>query len=187
MSSAKEAVRSTETKMGQAVEGFKSGLGKIRAGRASANMLDAVRVESHGSLSPLASVASVSTPDPRTIAVRPFERAMAGKIEKAIREAGLGLNPAAQGDVVRVPLPPLSEERRRELVKQAKDLAEQAKVSIRGHRRDGNEAARRLAKEKAVNEGEAKKAEADIQKLTDKAVAEVDALLAAKEREIMAV
>jgi ribosome recycling factor len=159
----------------------------VRTGRANPALLDTVQVEYYGSMVPLSQVANVSLLDARTISVQPWEKGMGAKIEKAIRESELGLNPASMGDLIRVPMPPMSEERRREMTKVVRAEGEHAKVAVRNLRRDANEAVKKLVKDKLASEDEQKRAEAEIQKLTDRHIAEIDQLVAAKEQDIMAV
>ena len=179
--------KNTEGKMEQSIAAFKNNLGKIRTGRANPALLDAVQVEYYGSMVPLSQVANVSLLDSRTISVQPWEKGLSAKIEKAIRESDLGLNPAAMGDLIRVPMPPMSEERRREMTKLVKSEGEHAKVAVRNLRRDANEAVKKLVKDKEATEDDQKRTEADIQKMTDKRIAEIDQLIASKEQDIMAV
>lgn len=179
--------KTTESKMEQSIAAFKNNLSKIRTGRANPALLDAVMVEYYGSMVPLSQVANVALLDARTISVQPWEKGMGAKIEKAIRESDLGLNPASMGDLIRVPMPPMSEERRREMTKLVKSEGEQAKVAVRNLRRDANEAVKKLVKDKEATEDDQKRTEADIQKMTDKRIAEIDQLVAAKEQDIMAV
>jgi len=179
--------KNTEAKMEQSIAAFKNNLSKIRTGRASPTLLDAVQVEYYGSMVPLSQVANVALLDARTISVQPWEKGMGPKIEKAIRESDLGLNPASMGDLIRVPMPPMSEERRREMTKLVKSEGEHAKVAVRNLRRDANEAVKKLVKDKEATEDDQKRTEADIQKMTDKRIAEIDQLVAAKEQDIMAV
>ena len=179
--------KNTETKMEQSIAAFKNNLSKIRTGRANPALLDAVQVEYYGSMVPLSQVANVALLDSRTISVQPWEKGMGAKIEKAIRESDLGLNPASMGDLIRVPMPPMSEERRKEMTKLVKSEGEHAKVAVRNLRRDANEAVKKLVKDKEATEDDQKRTEADIQKMTDKRIAEIDQLVAAKEQDIMAV
>jgi ribosome recycling factor len=162
-------------------------LNKIRTGRAHPGILDQVHVDYYGSSVPISQVANVTLLDARTISVQPWEKGMGAKIEKAIRESDLGLNPAAQGDLLRVPMPPLTEERRRELTKVARHAGEEARIAVRNLRRDANEHLKKLLKDKQVPEDEERRAQDDVQKLTDRTIAEIDRLIAAKEAEIMAV
>ena len=179
--------KNAETKMGQSLEALKNNLGRIRTGRPSPQLLDVIHVEYYGSMVPLSQVANVSLLDARTISVQPWEKNMSAKIEKAIRESDLGLNPASLGDLIRVPMPPMSEERRKEMTKLARTEGEGAKVAVRNLRRDANESVKKLVKDKEASEDDQKRSEADVQKLTDKFIAEIDALVAAKEQDIMAV
>ena len=179
--------KNTEGKMEQSINAFKNNLSKIRTGRANPALLDAVQVEYYGSMVPLSQVANVALLDARTISVQPWEKGMGAKIEKAIRESDLGLNPASMGDLIRVPMPPMSEERRRDMTKLVKSEGEQAKVAVRNLRRDAKEAVKKLVKDKEATEDDQKRTEADIQKMTDKRIAEIDQLIAAKEQDIMAV
>jgi ribosome recycling factor len=179
--------KTAEQKMARSVEAFKGELQKIRTGRAHPGILDQVHVEYYGSLLPISQVANVTLLDARTISVQPWEKGMGAKIERAIRESDLGLNPAAQGDLLRVPMPALTEERRRELTKVVRHASEDAKVAIRNLRRDANEHARRLTKDKEISEDEERRSLDDLQRLTDRTIGEVDRLTSAKEAEIMAV
>lgn len=179
--------KTMESKMDQSIEALKNHLSKIRTGRANPSLLDAVQVEYYGSMVPLSQVANVALLDARTISVQPWEKGMGAKIEKAIRESDLGLNPAAMGDLIRVPMPPMSEERRKEMTKLVRSEGENAKIAVRNLRRDANEAVKKLVKDKAASEDDQKRSEADIQKLTDKHVATIDQLVSAKEQEVMAV
>ena len=178
---------STQSKMDQSIAAFKNNLSKIRTGRANPAFLDSVQVEYYGSVVPLSQVANVALIDSRTISVQPWEKGMGAKIEKAIRESDLGLNPASMGDLIRVPMPAMSEERRREMTKLVRTEGENAKIAVRNLRRDANEAVKKLVKDKLASEDEQKRAEADVQKVTDRHVAEIDQLVAGKEHEIMAV
>ena len=179
--------KNAETKMDQSIAAFKNNLQKIRTGRANPALLDTVQVEYYGSFVPLSQVANVALIDSRTISVQPWEKGMGAKIEKAIRESDLGLNPASMGDLIRVPMPPMSEERRKEMTKLARNEGESAKIAVRNLRRDANESVKKLVKDKLASEDDQKRAETDVQKVTDKHIAEIDALVAAKEQEIMAV
>jgi ribosome recycling factor len=179
--------KNAETKMDQSIAAFKNNLQKIRTGRANPALLDTVQVEYYGSLVPLSQVANVALLDSRTISVQPWEKGMGAKIEKAIRESDLGLNPASMGDLIRVPMPPMSEERRKEMTKLARNEGESAKIAVRNLRRDANESVKKLVKDKLASEDDQKRAETDVQKFTDKHIAEIDSLVAAKEQEIMAV
>jgi len=179
--------KNAEAKMTRSIESFKNDLQKIRTGRAHPGILDQVQVEYYGSLVPISQVANVSLLDARTITVQPWEKGLGPKIEKAIRESDLGLNPSAQGDLLRVPMPALTEERRRELTKVARNAGEDSKIAIRNLRRDANEQAKKLTKDKEISEDDERRSLDDLQKLTDRYIAEVDRLTAAKEAEIMAV
>lgn len=179
--------KTIEAKMDQSINAFKNNLGKIRTGRASPALLDAIHVDYYGSMVPLSQVANLSLIDARTISVQPWERSMSSKIEKAIRESDLGLNPASMGELIRVPMPPMSEERRREMTKLVRTEGEAAKVAVRNLRRDANEAVKKLVKDKLASEDDQKRAEADTQKITDKHIQLIDQLIAAKEQEVMAV
>lgn len=179
--------KNTEQKMLRSVEALKNELQKIRTGRAHPGILDQVEVEYYGSKVPVSQVANVTLIDARTIGVQPWEKGMGPKIEKAIRESGLGLNPASQGDLVRVPMPPLTEERRRELTKVVRHAGEEAKVAVRNLRRDANEQAKKLQKDKLIAEDEERRSLEEVQKLTDRIIGEIDKVIAGKEAEIMAV
>jgi ribosome recycling factor len=179
--------KTAEQKMGRSVEAFKNDLQKIRTGRAHTGLLDQVHVDYYGSSVPIGQVANVTLLDARTISVQPWEKGMGAKIEKAIRESDLGLNPSAQGDLLRVPMPALTEERRRELTKVVRHAAEEAKIAVRNLRRDANEHAKRLLKDKEITEDEERRSLDELQKLTDRTIAEIDRLTSAKEAEIMAV
>ena len=179
--------KTAEAKMAKSVEAFKTELQKIRTGRAHPGILDQVHVDYYGSMVPISQVANVSLLDARTISVQPWEKGMGAKIEKAIRESDLGLNPSAQGDLIRVPLPPLTEERRKELTKVVKGAGEDAKVAVRNLRRDANEQAKKLQKDKLITEDDERRSQDEVQKLTDRVIADIDKLIAAKEAEIMAV
>ncbi|WP_088280265.1 ribosome recycling factor [Ideonella sp. A 288] len=179
--------KTAETKMAKSVEAFKGELQKIRTGRAHPGLLDQVHVDYYGSMVPISQVANVTLLDARTISVQPWEKGMAQKIEKAIRESDLGLNPASQGDLLRVPMPALTEERRRDLTKVVRHAGEECKIAVRNLRRDAIEHLKKLLKDKLVAEDEERRAQDDVQKLTDRTVAEVDKLVHAKEAEILAV
>jgi ribosome recycling factor len=182
-----EVKQHAEQKMHQSIDAFKNGLTKIRTGRANPGILDTVQVDYYGSMVPISQVANVSLLDARTISVSPWEKGMGAKIEKAIRDSDLGLNPASQGDLIRVPMPPMTEERRKELTKIVRGEGEHAKIAIRSLRRDANEGVKKLVKEKLASEDDERRAQDDIQKFTDRCIAEVDQLVAGKEHEIMAV
>ena len=179
--------KNAEHKMQQSIEAFKTNLTKVRTGRANPALLDTVHVDYYGSMLPLSQVANLSLLDARTIGVSPWEKGMGAKIEKAIRESDLGLNPQSQGDLIRVPMPPMTEERRKELTKVVKGEGENAKVAIRNLRRDANESVKKLVKDKLASEDDERRAADDIQKLTDRMITEVDKLVVSKEQDIMAV
>ena len=179
--------KNTEAKMHKSVEAFKVDLSKVRTGRAHSGILDHVTVDYYGAQTPLNQVAKVSLIDGRTIGVQPFEKKLGQAIEKAIRDANLGLNPAAAGDMIRVPMPSLTEERRKELAKVVHKEAETAKVSVRNVRRDSIHALKDALKDKKISENDERRAADDVQKLTDRHIAEIDKLLAQKEAELMAV
>jgi len=182
-----EIRRQAEQKMARSVEAFRNELAKIRTGRAHPGILDQVQVDYYGSSVPISQVANVTLLDARTISVQPWEKGMGAKIEKAIRESGLGLNPASQGDLLRVPMPALTEERRRDLTKVVRHAGEEARIVVRNLRRDANDQARKLVKDKTVTEDDERRSQDEMQKLTDRTVGEIDRLVAAKEAEIMAV
>ena len=179
--------KTADSKMQRSLEALKNDLAKVRTGRAHAGLLDHVMVEYYGSMVAVNQVANVNLGDARTINVQPYEKNMIGKVEKAIRDCDLGLNPATNGDLIRVPMPMLTEERRRDLTKIVRAEAEGAKVSIRNVRRDANDTLKKLLKDKEISEDDERRAQDEVQKMTDKAVTEVDKLLAAKEIDLMAV
>jgi ribosome recycling factor len=182
-----EIKKTAEQKMHQSLESLKNNLAKVRTGRANPALLDTVQVEYYGSMVPMSQVANLTLLDARTIGVAPWEKGMGAKIEKAIRESDLGLNPASQGDLIRVPIPAMTEERRKELTKVVKGEGEQSKIAIRNLRRDANEHVKKLVKDKLASEDDERRSQEEIQKLTDKMIAEVDKIVAAKEQEIMAI
>jgi ribosome recycling factor len=173
--------------MGKTIENLKLNLSKVRTGRAHTGLMDHIQVDYYGNPSPLNQVANITLIDSRTIGVQPWEKKMVAVVEKAIRESDLGLNPATSGDLIRVPMPALTEERRRELTKVIKHEGEETKIAVRNIRRDANEALKKLVKEKLISEDEERRAQDDTQKLTDKYISEIDKLLAQKESEIMTV
>ncbi len=179
--------KTAEQKMQKSLEALKNDLVKIRTGRAHTGLLDHVMVEYYGSMVSVNQVANVNLGDSRTINVQPYEKNMISKVEKAIRDSDLGLNPATNGDLIRVPMPMLTEERRKDLTKIVRSECENAKVSIRNVRRDANDALKKLIKDKEISEDDERRAQEDVQKFTDKAVIEVDKMLQAKEVELMAV
>ena len=176
-----------QNKMDQSIAAFQNNISKIRTGRATPALLDSVQVEYYGSNVPISQVANLSMIDSRTVGVQPWEKGMGAKIEKAIRDSDLGLNPSSMGDLIRVPMPPMSEERRKEMTKLVRHEGENAKIAIRNLRRDANENIKKLVKEKEASEDDQKRAESDIQKVTDKNIITIDQMVAAKEQEIMAV
>ena len=176
-----------ETKMAKSIEAFKGEIQKIRTGRAHPGILDQVQVDYYGSMLPISQVANVSLQDARTITVQPWEKGMAAKIEKAIRESELGLNPASQGDLIRVPMPALTEERRRDLTKVVRHAGEDCKIAVRNLRREANEHLKKLLKDKEASEDDERRAQDEVQRLTDRVIAEIDKLVHGKEAEIMAV
>ena len=179
--------KTVEEKMSKSIDSLKTDLQKVRTGRAHTGILDHIQVDYYGSMVPISQIANLSLADARTIVVQPWEKNMANAVEKAIRESDLGLNPASMGETIRVPMPALTEERRRELTKFIKGEGEQTKVAIRNLRRDANESLKRLVNDKEISEDDERRAQADIQKLTDKFVTEVDQVLQSKEAEIMTV
>ncbi|MEX1165718.1 MAG: ribosome recycling factor [Hydrogenophaga sp.] len=182
-----EIHQNADHKMNQSLDSFKNNLSKVRTGRPNPALLDTVHVDYYGSMVPLSQVANLTLLDARTIGVAPWEKGMGAKIEKAIRESDLGLNPSSQGDLIRVPMPPMTEERRKELTKVVRNEGENAKIAIRNLRRDANEAVKRLVKDKEASEDDERRAQEDVQKLTDRMIIEVDRLVASKEQDILAV
>jgi ribosome recycling factor len=179
--------KSTDQKMDKSVQAFKADLAKVRTGRAHTGILDHVMVDYYGSPTPINQVAKVTLLDSRTIGVTPFEKKMIQAVEKAIRDSDLGLNPAAQGETVRVPMPPLTEERRKELIKVVRHEAENARIAIRNLRRDANNHLKDALKKKEVSENDERAAQNEVQKMTDRHIADIDKLLADKEKELLAV
>ncbi len=182
-----EIRKNVEGKMDQSIHAFKSNLTKIRTGRANPALLDSVQVDYYGALLPISQVANVTLIDSRTIGIQPWEKGMGAKIEKAIRESDLGLNPASMGDLIRVPMPAMTEERRKELTKVVRGEGENAKIAVRNLRRDANDAVKKLVKDKLASEDDQKRSESEIQKTTDRHILTIDQLIAAKEQDIMAV
>ena len=182
-----ELKKSTEQKMRKSIDAFKSDLSKVRTGRAHTGILDHVMIDYYGTATSLNQVAKVTLLDARTIGVAPFEKKMVQAVEKAIRESDLGLNPAAMGETIRVPMPALTEERRKELIKVVRHEAENARIAVRNLRRDANHMLKEALKRKEVSENDERRAQDDVQKLTDRHVAEIDTLLQQKENELMAV
>lgn len=187
MSTTQEVKKSAEQKMQKSIEALKNDLGKIRTGRAHAGLLDHVMVDYYGSQVPIAQVANVTVVDARTLGVSPWEKKLVGAIEKAIRDSDLGLNPASQGELIRVPMPALTEERRRDLTKVVKSEGEDAKIAVRNVRRDANATLKELLKQKTVSEDDERRAQEEVQKLTDRFVAEIDKMLQTKEAELLAI
>ena len=179
--------KNTEQKMSKTLETLKADFSKIRTGRAHTGILDHVTVDYYGNPTLINQVANITLVDARTIGVQPWEKNMVGPVEKAIRDADLGLNPATNGDVIRVPMPMLTEERRRDMIKVVKSEAENAKVAVRNVRRDSNEHLKKLLKDKKISEDDERREQDDVQKLTDRFVAEIDKALHAKEADLMAV
>jgi len=179
--------KTAETKMAKSIEALKNELHKIRTGRAHPGLLDQVHVDYYGSMVPISQVANVTLLDARTISVQPWEKGMGAKIEKAIRESDLGLNPASQGDLLRVPMPALTEERRKELTKVVRHTGEENKIAVRAVRREANDHLKKLLKDKAVTEDDERRAQDEVQRLTDRVIAEIDRLVQGKEAEVMAV
>ncbi len=182
-----EVKKNTEQRMQKSIEALKADLAKVRTGRAHVGILDHVQVDYYGNPTQLSQVANVTLIDARTIGVQPWEKKMVAVIEKAIRDSDLGLNPATQGDLIRVPTPPLTEERRKEFVKLVKTEGEDAKIAIRNIRRDANEAYKKMLKDKTCSEDDERRAQDDVQKLTDRFVSEVDKLISEKEKELLTV
>ncbi|QID18030.1 ribosome recycling factor [Nitrogeniibacter mangrovi] len=182
-----ELKKATEAKMHKSLEALKNDLAKIRTGRAHTGLLDHVEVEYYGSMVPINQVANVTLIDARTIGVQPWEKPMVGKVEKAIRDSDLGLNPATMGELIRVPMPALTEERRRDLTKVVKQEGEGARVAVRNQRRDANSSLKDAVKNKEISEDDERRGQEEIQKLTDRFIAEIDKLLEQKEQELMQV
>ena len=182
-----ETKQAAEQKMNQSLDSFKTSLTKIRTGRANPGLLDTVHVDYYGAMVPISQVANIALLDARTISVSPWEKGMAAKIEKAIRDSDLGLNPASQGDLIRVPMPAMTEERRKELTKVVRSEGEHAKVAIRNLRRDANDTVKKLVKEKLASEDDERRANDEVQKFTDRFISDVDKLVTGKEQDIMAV
>jgi ribosome recycling factor len=179
--------KSAEQKMSKSVDALKVDLGKVRTGRAHTGLLDHIHVDYYGSMMPLSQVANVTLADARTITVQPWEKKLIPVVEKAIRDSDLGLNPATSGDVIRIPMPALTEERRRELTKVVHKDAENARIAVRNIRRDANEHLKKLLKDKQCAEDEERHAQQDVQKLTDRFIAEIDRVMQAKEADLMAI
>ena len=182
-----ELKKSTEHRMAKSVEAFKADLAKVRTGRAHTGLLDHVTIDYYGTPTPINQIAKVTLLDARTIGVSPFEKKIVQAVEKAIRDSDLGLNPAAMGDTIRVPMPPLTEDRRKELIKVVKHEAENARVAVRNLRRDANHTLKEALKKKEVSENDEHRAQEEVQKLTDRHIAEIEKLLQQKESELLAV
>jgi ribosome recycling factor len=187
MSTIDEIKKNAEQKMHGAIEALKNALSRVRTGRANPSLLDVVHVDYYGSSLPISQVANLSLLDARTIGVAPWEKGMGPVIEKAIRESDLGLNPASQGDLIRVPMPAMTEDRRKELTKVVRNEGEGSKIAVRNLRRDANENIKKLVKDKEASEDDERRSQDDIQKLTDRFVAEIDKLVSSKEADIMEV
>lgn len=183
-----EAIKiNVNEKMQKSLDSFKSDLAKIRTGRAHTGLLDHILIDYYGSMVPINQVAGVNLGDAKTINVQPYEKNMVAKVEKAIRDSDLGLNPATSGDLIRVPMPTLTEERRKDLIKVVRTEAESAKVAIRNIRRDANDSLKKSLKEKEISEDDERRSQDDVQKITDKFIAEIDKLLQLKESELLAI
>jgi ribosome recycling factor len=180
-----DVVKDLKTRIERTVEDLRRELGKIRTGRASVSMLDGLRVDYYGTLTPLSGVASINVPEPRMIIVKPWERSMIKEIERSIKEANLGVNPMNDGEVIRLPIPPLTEERRKEIAKQVRSKGEDHKVAIRNERRDANEMLKTLLKDKDITEDDQKRATEKVQKETDQGITKVDEVVTKKEKEVM--
>lgn len=182
-----ELKKNAELKMKKSLEALKADLGKVRTGRAHTGLLDHITVDYYGTQTPLSGVANVTLVDARTIGISPWEKKMVGAIEKAIRDSDLGLNPAAMGEMIRVPMPALTEERRKELIKVVRGEGESARIAVRNLRRDANNGLKEALKKKEISEDDERRAQEDVQKLTDRHIAEIDKLLQQKETELLAV
>ncbi len=180
-----EILKQTKAQMEKSLDYTKMQLDKVRTGRASASLVDSVKVDYYGSQTPLSQVASISIPDAKTIVIQPWDKSTLNVIEKAIQQADLGFNPMNDGNIIRIPVPPLTEERRKEFVKLSKKLAEEGKIAIRNIRREGIETIRKAEKNKEVTEDEKKKGEEEVQKLTDEFIKKIDELQIKKEKELM--
>lgn len=187
MTSIADIQKQTEKKMTLTIESFKNHLSKIRTGRAHTGILDHIQVEYYGSNVPLSQVANLTLIDARTIGLQVWEKPMVAKVEKAIRESDLGLNPSTQGELIRIPMPALTEERRKEMTKLVRSEGETSRVAIRNQRRDANDQVKKLLKNKEISEDDERRLQDDIQKVTDKFIAEIDKLIHAKEEEVMAI
>lgn len=179
--------KNADQKMGKSIEKLKADLAKVRTGRAHTGILDHIQVDYYGTPTPINQLANISLLDARTISVQPWEKKMVSAIEKAIRDSDLGLNPSSQGELIRVPTPPLTEERRKEMVKLVKGEGEDAKVAVRAIRREANETLKKMVKDKTCSEDDERRSQDEVQKLTDKYVQEIDKLISEKEKEVMTV
>lgn len=177
----------TKTRMDKTIDSLRNEFGGLRAGRAHASLLDGIMVDAYGSMTPIAQLGTISVPDARTLSISVWDRSLAKAVDKALRESDLGLNPASDGQLIRIPIPPLSEERRKELVKIASKYAEQNKVAIRNIRRDGLDGVKKLKKDNLISEDEEKRFENEVQKLTDEAIKKIDEMFAQKEKDILQV
>jgi ribosome recycling factor len=182
-----DVVKDLKSRIDKTLDDLKKDLSKVRTGRASTSLLDGIRVDFYGTPTPLNGVASVQSPEPRLITIKPWDKSVLKEIDKAIREANLGLNPMNDGEMIRLPFPPLTEERRKEIAKQVKSKGEEHKVAIRNIRRDSNEVLKTQLKDKKITEDDNKRLQEKVQKETDNGVAEVDKIVAAKEKEVMSV
>ncbi len=187
MSDYSEVKNDTKSRMEKTIDSLRADFGSLRAGRAHVSLLDGIMVEAYGSMTPLAQVGTISVPDPRTLSVSVWDRGLAKSVEKAIMESDLGLNPSSDGQLIRIPIPPLSEERRKELSKVAGKYSEAAKVAVRNIRRDAMDEIKKMKKDNEISEDDEKRYENEIQKLTDEATKKVDEMLAQKEKDIMQV
>lgn len=179
--------KNADQKMGKSIEKLKADLAKVRTGRAHTGILDHIQVDYYGTPTPVNQLANISLLDARTISVQPWEKKLVSAIEKAIRDSDLGLNPSSQGELIRVPTPPLTEERRKEMVKLVKGEGEDAKVAVRAIRREANETLKKMVKDKTCSEDDERRAQDEVQKLTDRYVQEIDKLIGEKEKEVMTV
>ena len=183
----KELIQDSEAKMKKAIQSLEHEFSGLRTGRASPTLFDRIRVDAYGTSTPLAQVANISCPEARLVVIQPWDKALMSDIEKAIQKSELSLNPSNDGKVIRIQIPPLTEERRKEMVKVAKNIAEQSRVSIRNIRRDANEELKKLAKNSIISEDDEKKGTDEVQKITDRLTAEVEKVFKAKEKEILEV
>jgi len=187
MAQTDDVVKELSEQIKRTIEAFKQGLGKIRTGRASAAMLDGIKVDYYGTATPLSQCAAIAVPEARLITVKPWDKSILKDIEKAIHEANIGLSPQSDGEIIRLPVPPLTEQRRKEIAKQVKSLGEEHKVAVRNERRDANEKLKAALKDKAITEDDKKRGEASVQKETDAGVTQIDELVTKKEKEVLEV